>query len=784
MGGPIQSCNGKNINGGTDYCYWSWYCELSVFAQIKPGEEIEFFPCGSYSEEDQYTTYYEVPADPPPSAMETITESNCNSTLIQFCDPYANGQGYCTKTITESGVDYKWKIFTPTYMENQTCTDSSYQPTISRSFKFDGDYSYTRNVCMKIVAPSSDCMAVFDVSAEILATANPTPNPTPKPTPHPVSSPTPVPTQSSDASCDISVFNGTFCEGSNYEVSYSCLNITGCAAAQCNEWINYNYDGPYCYYDLTCCSANSGYTTPSPTPSPTTLNNDNDNNDASSSCDNIPTYKESICTSSLTCYDISNCPSASCTKKYSEAGTTNGCTYNVKDCCTNFTIPSSPPSGSPSGSSVICVATIICIVLILLAALMGFRQIWIRKYFPELFQKSEVSGGLQTANIHSPKSSVSLRTNNLQQNRKNWSKEKNERLRELMDGSRLYYGKENPDLGINNGSSIEDKTKETTVLRWTAPKYWREDLWYYFKNNNLIFSTMFVDPDNPLDSKIRMMLLFTQLCFLYFGSALSCAGQAGMLTFGTSSHTSCVNGVCDHNDDNIGVSANDIKTSNSTVNWIINLFVIAPAANYVLEMMKACLVCPCLQKKTTSQRQESCYKSLEGMGKYVGGTIFMQAFTYGVLGYSIMTRKCPKPCTGTLHFFTNFFFAAMYETIKIIFIQFAFVVEPWQISIAFGFVKYNINEWGYQQKLEEWREKFYPEEKKCEPKKLKKYCSIPYLFYIYTFDFTSSEYEGNLEKEVEMEEIGAGEEGGVSTVNPILNTVDGGDLLQDEHSAN
>ncbi len=86
----------------------------------------------------------------------------------------------------------------------------------------------------------------------------------------------------------------------------------------------------------------------------------------------------------------------------------------------------------------------------------------------------------------------------------------------MMDGSRLYYGKENPDLEINTGSSTVDTTKETTVLRWTAPRYWREDLWYYFKNNNLIFSTMFVDPDNPLDSNIRLMLLFTQLCFLYF----------------------------------------------------------------------------------------------------------------------------------------------------------------------------------------------------------------------------------------------------------------------------
>ena len=85
---------------------------------------------------------------------------------------------------------------------------------------------------------------------------------------------------------------------------------------------------------------------------------------------------------------------------------------------------------------------------------------------------------------------------------------------ELMDGSRLYYGKENPDLAINVGSSKVDTAKETAICKWNAPKYWKEDMWYYFKNNNLIFSTVFVDPDNPMDSKIRLMLLVTQLSFL------------------------------------------------------------------------------------------------------------------------------------------------------------------------------------------------------------------------------------------------------------------------------
>ena len=34
-----------------------------------------------------------------------------------------------------------------------------------------------------------------------------------------------------------------------------------------------------------------------------------------------------------------------------------------------------------------------------------------------------------------------------------------------------------------------------------------------------------------------------------------------------------------------------------------------------------------------------------------------------------------------------------------------------------------------------------------------KYCSIPLLFYIYTWEFTSPEYEGELDKDIEMDNV-------------------------------
>ena len=189
--------------------------------------------------------------------------------------------------------------------------------------------------------------------------------------------------------------------------------------------------------------------------------------------------------------------------------------------------------------------------------------------------------------------------------------------------------------------------------------------------------------------------------------------------------------------------------------------------------MKLCLVCPCLKKKTTSRVQESCYKCLEGVGNRCGRIILAQAIMYALIGGLVMSDKCPNPCTGTVNFFVNFFLTTMYETIKIICVQFAFIIAPYQINMVCGFVKININEWEYQKSLEEWREKFHPGQKKCTPKKLAKYFSIPYLFYIYTWDFTSSEYEGELEKDIEMENVkpdNGTEE--VPTKNPVGGSTD------------
>ena len=273
------------------------YVEKYLFAQIPAGLEVKFHICGSETESDQYTTYYESPSNPPYNFLEMVSESNCDSSLNDFCDPYSNSNGWCsTATSTVNGVDYNSAIYTPTFIGNKTCTSDNYQ--VSDNFNFNGDKPYDRNVCMKILTPSTDCWSAYDISSSF-ATFSPTPSPTsetPSPTPKPTPSPTyetpyPTPTPTSSevddddnddddenqvgTNCDIITHHITLCDGN----SYYCHSLNDCPSAVCTDLEYYSYAGGSCVYNLDCCiSYATSPPTLSPTPMPTSSSSNSDPN--------------------------------------------------------------------------------------------------------------------------------------------------------------------------------------------------------------------------------------------------------------------------------------------------------------------------------------------------------------------------------------------------------------------------------------------------------------------------------------------------------------------------
>lgn len=331
MSCPIQSCPGTlGLSASNCDCtgyYKNYLCSGNTeytFSQIQPGDTVDFNICGSNTAYgDQYTTYYIGPSYPEMDFMETVTESNCNSNNdYDFCDPYnaedpiyQNGfgiSGTCrynnTQFINGNHISFISSIITPSALGNETCTDGD-------GSEVSNYITITNSVTNMINYPLNVCMKAYTPSSNCYASYDFSNTISPSPTPSPIPS-TPYPTK---------------------YPTYSSYN---------NDDNNDDNDD----------------------------NNDDSTDDEIDYGDNCKIIVESgtFCDGTqYSCYDLTSCPSASCTSSqyYSKYSNINGniCSYS-KSCCTNYYISSSttpsptyissdsplpyyPPSSSPTSNT-------------------------------------------------------------------------------------------------------------------------------------------------------------------------------------------------------------------------------------------------------------------------------------------------------------------------------------------------------------------------------------------------------------------------------------------------